>query len=107
MFLKGQLARLERALAQFMLDIHTEEFGYTEVVPPMLVRDAAAYGTANLPKFEDDLFRRPRACIAAQIGSRLHECGDATCKRHAEPMSTEMQSRREVSVTHDRGASVE
>ena len=55
-FLKGQLARLERALAQFMLDIHTEEFGYLEVVPPMLVRDAAMFGTAQLPKFEDDQF---------------------------------------------------
>ena len=55
-FLKGALARMERALAQFMLDIHTEEFGYTEVVPPLLVRDAAAYGTGNLPKFADDLF---------------------------------------------------
>ncbi len=56
-FLKGALARLERALAQFMLDLHTGEFGYMEVVPPMLVRDAAAYGTANLPKFAEDLFR--------------------------------------------------
>jgi len=56
-FLKGALARLERALAHFMLDIHTEEFGYQEVVPPLLVRDAAAYGTANLPKFADDLFK--------------------------------------------------
>jgi seryl-tRNA synthetase len=56
-FLKGQLARLERALAQFMLDTHTDEFGYLEVVPPMLVRDAAAYGTANLPKFAEDLFQ--------------------------------------------------
>ena len=55
-FLKGGLARLERALAQFMLDIHTEEFGYTEVVPPMLVRSEAAYGTGNLPKFKDDLY---------------------------------------------------
>ncbi len=55
-FLKGQLARLERALGQFMLDTHTDEFGYMEVVPPMLVRDAAAYGTANLPKFAEDLF---------------------------------------------------
>ncbi|MGI9411980.1 MAG: serine--tRNA ligase [Hyphomicrobiaceae bacterium] len=54
--LKGALARLERALAQFMLDIHTTEFGYTEVVPPLLVRDQAAYGTANLPKFAEDLF---------------------------------------------------
>jgi seryl-tRNA synthetase len=55
--LKGALARLERALAQFMLDMHTTEFGYTEVNPPLLVRDQAAYGTANLPKFADDLFQ--------------------------------------------------
>ncbi|MCI0431613.1 MAG: serine--tRNA ligase, partial [Rhodospirillales bacterium] len=45
------------ALAQFMLDLHTTEFGYTEVSPPLLVRDNALYGTANLPKFADDLFR--------------------------------------------------
>ncbi len=55
--LKGALARLERALAQFMLDLHTTEFGYTEVSPPLLVRDRALYGTANLPKFAEDLFR--------------------------------------------------
>jgi seryl-tRNA synthetase len=55
--LKGQLARLERALGQFMIDLHTEKHGYTEVIPPLLVRDDAAYGTANLPKFADDLFR--------------------------------------------------
>jgi seryl-tRNA synthetase len=55
--LKGALARLERALAQFMLDIHTSEFGYTEVAPPLLVRDAALFGTAQLPKFADDQFR--------------------------------------------------
>ncbi len=55
--LKGQLARLERALANFMLDLHTSEFGYTEVVPPMLVRDDAMYGTAQLPKFADDQFK--------------------------------------------------
>ena len=54
--LKGALARLERALAQFMLDVHTNEFGYTEVSPPLLVRDHAAFGTANLPKFTEDLF---------------------------------------------------
>ena len=54
--LKGALARLERALAAFMLDLHTTEFGYTEVSPPLLVRDHTAYGTGNLPKFEDDLF---------------------------------------------------
>ena len=55
--LQGQLARLERALANFMLDTHTDEFGYTEVVPPALVRDDAVFGTGQLPKFKEDLFR--------------------------------------------------
>jgi seryl-tRNA synthetase len=54
--LKGELARLERALGQFMIDIQTREHGYTEVSPPLLVNDAAAYGTDKLPKFGDDLF---------------------------------------------------
>ena len=54
--LSGALARLERALAAFMLDMHTTEYGYTETAPPLLVRDAAAFGTGNLPKFEEDLF---------------------------------------------------
>jgi seryl-tRNA synthetase len=54
--LKGALARLERALAQFMLDIHTGENGYTEVSPPLLVRDHAMFGTNQLPKFENDQF---------------------------------------------------
>jgi seryl-tRNA synthetase len=55
--LKGPLARLERALGQFMLDLHTREFGYLEVSPPLLVRDQTLYGTGNLPKFGDDLFK--------------------------------------------------
>jgi len=54
--LKGQLARLERALGQFMLDLQTQEHGYTEVNPPLLVRDEAAFGTGQLPKFAEDLF---------------------------------------------------
>jgi seryl-tRNA synthetase len=54
--LKGALARLERALGMFMLDIHTGEFGYTECQVPLLVRDPAMYGTGQLPKFEEDLF---------------------------------------------------
>ncbi|KAB1074250.1 serine--tRNA ligase [Methylobacterium planeticum] len=54
--LKGPLARLERALGQFMLDLHTGEHGYTEVAPPILVRDEAMFGTAQLPKFRDDQF---------------------------------------------------
>ena len=55
--LSGALARLERALAGFMLDMHTEEYGYTEIAPPILVRENAAFGTGNLPKFAEDLFR--------------------------------------------------
>lgn len=55
--LKGQLARLERAIASFMLDLHTAEFGYTECNPPLLVRDDALYGTGQLPKFSEDLFK--------------------------------------------------
>jgi seryl-tRNA synthetase len=54
--LKRGLARLERALGQFMLDLHTTEHGYTEVAPPLLVRDDVMFGTAQLPKFEDDQF---------------------------------------------------
>ncbi|MCV0369705.1 serine--tRNA ligase [Filomicrobium sp.] len=55
--LKGALSRLERAIASFMIDLHTGENGYTEYNPPLLVKDAAAYGTGNLPKFAEDLFR--------------------------------------------------
>jgi len=55
--LKGELARLERAIAQFMLDLHTREFGYTEVSPPLLVKDEILFGTGQLPKFAEDQFR--------------------------------------------------
>jgi len=56
-YLKGDMARLERAIAAFMLDTHTEKFGYTEVSPPVLVHSQAMFGTGQLPKFQDDLFR--------------------------------------------------
>ncbi|MDQ8700028.1 serine--tRNA ligase [Hyphomicrobium sp. LHD-15] len=56
-FLKGALARLDRAIGSFMLDLHTGTFGYTETNPPLLVRDDAAFGTGNLPKFAEDLFQ--------------------------------------------------
>lgn len=62
-YLKGDLAKLERAIAAFMLDTHTEKFGYTEVSPPVMVKSAAMFGTGQLPKFQDDLFR-----IAAEGG---------------------------------------
>ncbi len=55
--LRGGLARLERALGQFMLDLHTREHGYEEISPPLLVNDATLYGTGQLPKFAEDLFR--------------------------------------------------
>jgi len=59
--LKQGLARLERALGQFMLDVHTNEHGYIEVAPPLLVRDEVMFGTAQLPKFRDDQFRTSAA----------------------------------------------
>ena len=55
--LRGALAKLERAIAQFMLDLHTTEFGYEEIVPPYLVRDNAMFGTAQLPKFAEDQYK--------------------------------------------------
>ncbi|RJX70872.1 serine--tRNA ligase [Tsuneonella suprasediminis] len=56
-FLRGQMARLQRAIAQFMLDRQTGERGYTECAPPLLVKDEAMFGTGQLPKFAEDLFR--------------------------------------------------
>ncbi len=55
--LRDDLARLERALGNFMLDLHTSEYGYREINPPLLVRDDAVFGTGQLPKFSEDLFR--------------------------------------------------
>ncbi|MBN9255208.1 MULTISPECIES: serine--tRNA ligase [unclassified Mesorhizobium] len=57
--LKSQLARLERALGQFMIDLHTTEHGYEEIQPPLMVRDEVLFGTNQLPKFEEDLFFTP------------------------------------------------
>ncbi len=56
-YLRKGVARLARALGQFMLDVHTQDFGYEEVAPPLLVRDKALYGTGQLPKFAEDLFK--------------------------------------------------
>jgi len=55
--LKGPLARLQRAIGQFMLDLQTAEHGYTEMDPPLMVKDGAAFGTGQLPKFSEDLFK--------------------------------------------------
>lgn len=65
--LKGGLARLERAIGQFMLDVQTTEHGYLEVNPPYMVRRPAMYGTGQLPKFEEDLFKIPGTDIDWQM----------------------------------------
>jgi seryl-tRNA synthetase len=69
--LKGGLARLERALSQFMLDLHTSEHGYTEINPPLLVRDDAMFGTAQLPKFAEDQFQTSKQADIQSIISDL------------------------------------
>jgi seryl-tRNA synthetase len=69
--LKGALARLERALAQFMLDLHTSEHGYTEVAPPLLVRDDTMFGTAQLPKFAEDQFPTERSLDRFEHTNRM------------------------------------
>ncbi len=71
--LKGQLARLERAVGQFMLDLQTDKHGYLEVNPPLLVRDEAMFGTGQLPKFEEDLFKATKIQIDTlrSVGAEL------------------------------------
>ncbi|MCI0598360.1 MAG: serine--tRNA ligase [Beijerinckiaceae bacterium] len=69
--LKGALARLERTLSQYMLDLHTSEHGYTEVSPPILVRDEAMFGTAQLPKFKDDQFLATKFEALEGVETRL------------------------------------
>jgi seryl-tRNA synthetase len=65
--LKSGLAKLERALGQFMLDVHTRDHGYTEVSPPLLVRDEVMFGTAQLPKFADDQFLATRTITRSEM----------------------------------------
>jgi seryl-tRNA synthetase len=69
--LKKGLARLERALGQFMLDLHTTEHGYTEINPPLLVRNDVMFGTGQLPKFEDDQFWAVKGELLAAPDERL------------------------------------
>jgi seryl-tRNA synthetase len=77
--LKKGIARLERALGQFMLDLHTNEHGYTEIAPPLMVRDEVMFGTAQLPKFEDDQFTAGRRFTGAErreFRSRMDAIGE-------------------------------
>ena len=89
--LKGALARLERALGDFMLDHHTAEFGYTEVSPPLLVKDEIVYGTGQLPKSADDMF------VAARTKSREELLRDAL--NYAEPAELEALHKGEISLS--------
>ena len=79
-YLKADLAKLERAIAAFMLDTHTEKFGYTEVSPPVLVRNSALFGTGQLPKFEEDLYRVPTDVLSS--AAKAKEESDALIQAH-------------------------
>jgi seryl-tRNA synthetase len=83
--LRGQLARLERALGQFMLDLHTTEHGYTEVSPPLMVRDEAMFGTAQLPKFAEDQFAAARTPSPDDL-DRIY--GDLITEQTLRPLPT-------------------
>lgn len=85
--IKGGLARLERAIGQFMLDVQTNEHGYLEVNPPYLVRDEAMFGTGQLPKFEEDLFATQRSaatCLEEQIVKLIHNTAGRAGRASAE-----------------------
>jgi seryl-tRNA synthetase len=88
--LKKGLARMERALGQFMLDLHATEHGYTEVAPPLLVRDDVMFGTAQLPKFVDDQF------FATRTITRTELLRDAL--KHANPADAEQFKRGEIDL---------
>ncbi len=97
--LKGNLARLERALGQFMLDVHTSENGYTEINPPLMVRDGVMFGTAQLPKFIDDQFQVPMANFEAlmqRVKARAPEKMSAVQAKHREIFGREMTAEEAV-----------
>jgi seryl-tRNA synthetase len=92
---KGQIARLERALAQFMLDLHTDEHGYQEVNPPLLVRDEAMYGTAQLPKFREDQFVTKRETMDEERWQIANEEGVKAFYQHV------LNRDPQLSLTHE------
>ncbi len=94
--LKGALARLDRALGALMLDLMTTEYGYTEIVPPLLVRDEAAFGTGQLPKFSDDLFkatRLDRDDLLKTVSADLRAWANELLEREVNPLSGEAQNK--------------
>ena len=80
--LSGALAQLHRALAQWMMDLHTREHGYTEMYLPMLVNQHAAFGTGQLPKFSDDLFAAISGKVIRQVAADLKEEGNLQVQTH-------------------------
>ena len=86
--LKGALARLERALAAFMLDLHTGEFGYLEVNPPVLVKDHAMFGTGQLPKFVDDQFTAARTMSRQELLNQALERFDEEFEKRGGKVKT-------------------
>ncbi|MGJ3259028.1 MAG: serine--tRNA ligase [Rhodospirillales bacterium] len=87
--LSGPLARLERALAAYMLDHNTEKFGYTEVNPPAMVNNQTMYGTGQLPKFSDDLFRTSKASVMELVDQALEEVRQEFLSINADPSPEE------------------
>jgi seryl-tRNA synthetase len=84
---KGKLARLERALMQFMLDLHTDDHGYMEIDPPLLVRDEAMFGTAQLPKFAEDQFA---SFLNMTSSADIHEAYEEFRERNATEITGEI-----------------
>jgi seryl-tRNA synthetase len=72
-FLKDKLALLERAISNFMLDVHTKEFGYKEISPPLIVADNAMFGTGQLPRFEKEQFE-------LKLGEKDSSTGSFCCR---------------------------
>jgi len=102
--LKGGLARLERALAQFMLDMHTNEHGYTEVAPPLLVRDKTMFGTAQLPKFASDQFEIVMASfeeVMERVKSKAIESFSEVQAKNKERTRREMTTEEALSSFYD------
>lgn len=89
--LKKGLARLERAIGQFMLDLHTNEHGYTEVNPPLLVKDAAMFGTAQLPKFRDDQFGTAPPLGKAEVYEKIRAEAVAMAEKELGKPAAELQ----------------
>jgi seryl-tRNA synthetase len=93
--LRGQVSRLHRALAQFMLDLHTSEHGYTEVYVPYLVQSQALIGTGQLPKFEDDLFK-----VSGKSDTRAPPGATSSAQAQASPPAFYLISTAEIPVTN-------